>query len=343
MTPRIALLTPRTAPGGGIEVFNAHLQEALGPLEIFGQSQPRESLARVGLRGPLGALGPSRALLARHQAYPFDLILTNGLVGWPLTLLPPEVPVISIYHYTMVGLARRALPQRSDRLTTGTIGGVFDRLAGHGKTVVAVSTSVLGELQTYYGLQGTVISNGVDTTRYRPGNQGVARQALHLPEQGRVGLFVGRPEFAKGYDILVETARRVSDVTFVTVGSDLPAGENLISLGRVPYGEMPRAYVASDFLFCPSRYEGFNLSVVEALACDLPVLVSRAAAPLPDDLSRFGAIVETPQLDSFVAAVPEVAEMGPVQSRPFIEARYSLTAFIKNWRRFIQETLNGGS
>ncbi|GEM_PF-6159440 len=46
----------------------------------------------------------------------------------------------------------------------------------------------------------------------------------------------------------------------------------------IPYAQMPDIYTACDVVYFPSRYEGFEMITLEALACGIPVVGSRVGA-----------------------------------------------------------------
>ncbi|HEX5871896.1 MAG TPA: glycosyltransferase family 1 protein, partial [Longimicrobium sp.] len=52
-------------------------------------------------------------------------------------------------------------------------------------------------------------------------------------------------------------------------------------LGYVPHGDLPALYSGARALVYPSRYEGFGLPMLEAMACGTPVLAARAGS-LPE-------------------------------------------------------------
>ncbi|TLZ64576.1 MAG: glycosyltransferase family 4 protein [Methanobacteriota archaeon] len=347
---RVGVLTPYGPQVvGGVEVFNEGLRRAFGDVEIFANTgnhgpQSRADLRRVGLDQPVGAVHAARALLRRHREEPFNVILSNGVSGWPLTIARPGVPLVQVYHNTMAGFARRALSLRGDRFTTGRVMGLFDRLAGIGKHVVGVSQPVLREVESLYGFRGRLIPNAVDTEAFKPANPGPERAHLGIPREAKVGLFVGRPNRTKGYDILLRVAEALPDVEFLVVGGRQGTTGNVQSLGPIAHGDMPRVYAASDFFFLPSRYEGLSLSLLEALSCDLPVVVSEAAWPFDEEPLTCGAVVPGDGERGFVDAIRYV--LGDPQKfspRAFVVRRYNLDVFQETWRNFVEALLGMGS
>lgn len=341
-SPRIGLVTLSATDQerGGVEILNDQLRRVLGDVEVFEDSLVKRlpgsgGLQRLGLDSPRRAFRAASAFLQRHRDAPFDLVISNGVAGWPLVAARLSIPAVQLYHMTLAGLARGALALRGDRLTTGRVTAQFDRIAGIGKHVVAVSPRVLHEVETYYGLHGRCIPPGVDAATFCPSDRDDAREALGLPRDRPVGLFVGRPDRSKGYDVLQRIARRLPEVLFLVAGGTGTAIGNLRPLGRVPHAEMPLWYAASDFLINPSRYEGFNLVILEALACDRPVVASAAAFSLPEPASRCGVVVDGDRLDAYVHGIRRLLDASPPHPRRVVVPRYSVDRFADSWRDLV--------
>ncbi len=97
-------------------------------------------------------------------------------------------------------------------------------------------------------------------------------------------------------------------------------------LGRIDDADLPGLYAAATLFVFPSRYEGWGLPVVEAMACGTPVACSNAsslpeaagdAALLfdPDDTAAITAALAQGLSDSGLRA--ELAERGLAQAARF--------------------------
>lgn len=151
--------------------------------------------------------------------------------------------------------------------------------------VVTPSRAVAGELAAEYGLETDrvqVTPLGVDPAWARARRPSVQqREQWGVPE--RYLLFVGTREPRKNLDSLAEAHRRARQVS----GTDVlplvlagPAGwgprvqADATITGFLPDHELRELVAGAAALVLPSRYEGFGLPVLEALAAGTPVICS---------------------------------------------------------------------
>ncbi|MCY4261173.1 MAG: glycosyltransferase family 4 protein [Rhodobacteraceae bacterium] len=141
-----------------------------------------------------------------------------------------------------------------------------------------------------------IVPHGIDRTVFRPaGDRAAVRRQLGLPGGFLIGSF-GRIRPEKGTDVLVDAGlgllREGRDVRFLVVGKVArghrsyfqglqhriaAAGmrERFLFREAVPYETIPLWYQALDLFVAVPRWEGFGLTVLEAIASGVPVVASR--------------------------------------------------------------------
>ncbi len=148
--------------------------------------------------------------------------------------------------------------------------------------------------------EAQVINNGVDLNQFRPGDKLAARQALGLPTDRPIGLFVAvaaRRHRAKNYTTLEAAITQVaarpgsSSMLFVCVGDTgeevrLPADSSIKFAGFVHDREVLATYYqAADIYVHATKADTFPTAVLEAMACGLPV-VATAVGGVPEQVEE---------------------------------------------------------
>jgi UDP-glucose:(heptosyl)LPS alpha-1,3-glucosyltransferase len=160
-------------------------------------------------------------------------------------------------------------------------------------TLAAVSKHTAEQLKKYFNRDDvTVIPNGVDLEHFSPAAIGPLREAerrrRHISAQQIVLLLIGNDWRNKGLAALLAAIGNCKDspVRLLVVGRDEQApfraqAEIAGVRERVefcaPVSDVRGFYAAADILVAPSLEDSFNLPVLEAMACGLPVIVSPKA------------------------------------------------------------------
>lgn len=152
--------------------------------------------------------------------------------------------------------------------------------------IFSISDSVKQELQEHYGIESSVIFNGIDTTRFK------IRESRKHSNPLRIVMVSRLEHDKKGQDLLIEAISQIkgkATVDFIGTGYSLKYLEQLTQQLQCEdfvtfLGKQDQAYIRShladyDLFVQPSRWEGFGLTVAEAMAAQIPVIVSEGQGP----------------------------------------------------------------
>ena len=143
----------------------------------------------------------------------------------------------------------------------------------------ASRSSLLGQYEP------VTIPYGLNTDVFQPREKQLAREVLGIPVNARVVLFVAQTirDRRKGHRFLLEALGAMDDVFLLRGGSGDPTGaKNTLHLGFVDAERLVSlVYSAADVFAAPSLEDNLPQTVLEALACGVPVVASRVGG-IPD-------------------------------------------------------------
>ena len=184
--------------------------------------------------------------------------------------------------------------------------------------VYCISDAVRRDVETRYpGISTRVIPNGINfADMLQKANYG--NKPFRLVQVSRLD------HLQKGQDILLRAVKKVNDtlgdgqVTLDLIGEG-PSKEFLLSLseelglencrflGLRSRSDVYETLHNYDLLVQPSRIEGFGLTVVEAMAAGLPVLVSDIEGPMEViDCGRYGYFFRSEDVDDCAKQILDI-------------------------------------
>lgn len=261
----------------------------------------------------------------------FDVIHAHGPCGFGESFLHRfrnRTTFCMTFHGTYAGLTKQ-VPMRLIGKMYSQIPTFLELVGAKGCDVCfACSRNVKTELIKYYGVSPNkirVINNGVDTNKFRLMNKLECRRKLGLSENTIYALWVGRDKIRKGLDISIESIKRTENVVkqmiqLIVVGSGVKSDKNTLGMGKVDDSLLPLIYNASDFLIFPSRYEGNPVTVLEALACGLPVIVSKNSGVIVEN-GREGYVIGTFTINDYVKKICHLLLNSSLSGKMSINAR----------------------
>lgn len=153
---------------------------------------------------------------------------------------------------------------------------------------VAVSDYVAAYLRDRFGVEATVVPNGVDHSRFYPENRR-QRQPATIGMMCAVGPGKANDE---GFEAIRRVRDTWPDVRLVVFGAQQPRGAppRTEVFVRPKTSRLRSLYAGCDVWLAPSGTEGFGLPVLEAMACRAVPVAARAGghtALVEDEVSGF--------------------------------------------------------
>jgi glycosyltransferase involved in cell wall biosynthesis len=226
--------------------------------------------------------------------------------SWQSFLFPVD---FSIHHGTTAGYIKAASFKSPGASYIAFMEKISARRA---KTVIAVSENCKKELEELYKIDAKkifVLNNFVDEKLFFP-EEGEPHKTIRI-------LFSGRLEERKGLSGLLELALFMESKPEYELWMAVNSKDNCERFSnykntRIYYNldipGMRKFYSSGDVFYFPTRYEGFSMATLEALASGTPVIGTRFA--IPEELRRydFVKIFEENDLEIMLKTIGELIQ-----------------------------------
>ncbi len=279
-------LDPR---GGGVSTYIREL------LACMGEAVDAELIAAVHPAG-VEELAPGITPLVKGEAHGLKRALISAIGFGPADLthgLDVDLPfrrtglTVATVHDMAIFDAAWAFPKHrvaGERL-------LLRRALHRADAIVAVSAFTAERVKALTGRDAAVVHSAPSPGMAPASSDEVARVRSHYELPDRFVLHVGNIEPRKDIATLAEGCRSAS-IPLVLTGHSLwghqpPAGA--VEIGHVPTSDLPALFGAATLVGYASRYEGFGLPPIEAMACGAPVI----STPVPAIVEVVGDGAET--------------------------------------------------
>ncbi len=287
--------------------------------------------SRWDTRSPWRRIAWEQTALARVARHARQLDLLHGLAfAAPLTARCPTV-------ITVHDLSFLRFPDAFRHLNRVYLTWMTRRATRRAARVIAVSESTRRDVIALCGVppeRVVTIPNGVDEAfcPAAPPEVAAFRRRQGLPE--RFILYLGTLEPRKNLETLITAYARWrtnldADApplviaggkgwffqTIFTRVAELGLTDAVHFPGFVPAADLPWWYRAAELFVYPSRFEGFGLPVLEAMACGTPVITTTASS-LPEVAGDAALLVAPDDTDALTAAFQQML------AEPALRAHY---------------------
>jgi phosphatidylinositol alpha-mannosyltransferase len=212
------------------------------------------------------------------KAEQIDLVHVHGGLAPTLGLVAPEaadrlgIPVVATFHSWF----RRSVAYRCFR---SILQRKLDRIAAK----IAVSEPVVRAMRRCFQAEWDVIPNGISLEDFHPNGLRAGEVRQGAPQL----LFLGRLDPRNGLEVVLGAMPRIleryPEATLLVAGDGplrpyyerlaRPVASRVRFLGQV-HADRSERYATSDLYLCPTNRASFGITLLEAMACGTPMIVS---------------------------------------------------------------------
>ena len=267
-----------------------------------------EAISRAGVDLDVHSFEPGGAAayvkgagaLARKRSKPYDVIHSHfGLSAWVALAARGRVRAVT-FHGTDLN------HPRSRRLSLAAL-----RFVDLPAAASADLASLIPAGRAKHPVR--VLPCGISLDRFTPIDRDQARASLGIARDERVILLPSDPDRPE------KRADRATELAQAT-------GARLLTLGGVEPARVPLFINAADLVAVPSEREGFGLALLEALACDRPVLATPTGIASEALAGLDGGLCAPWDLGAWVEAAGAAFAAGRLSGGREIAARWSADA-----------------
>lgn len=317
------------------------------------QNLPASLLRRFAFSWPI-----AQALW--HRVKEFDIVHVHGLYLFPALVASYSCRVAGIPYIISPHGVLDPFTHRKNRIIKNICLALFARRDLNHAAAVHFMTQGELEWAKAFGVTApaVVINWAIDFDRYRRIPPPGAFSSRYPAVEGkRLIVYLGRIAYSKGLDLLARAFGRVArthqDTYLILVGPDHEGYgakvksllseegvlERTILTGMVSEQEKIEALWVAEVFVLPSYVEGFGIAMIEAMACERPVVITRGSCMQHEVTQADAGLVVNCEVDDLAQALtrmlddPELRQQMGQNGKNLVEAKFT-------WPRVAEEMLN---
>jgi glycosyltransferase involved in cell wall biosynthesis len=260
---------------------------------------------------------------------------------------------------TFYDFAMYRVPELFPRLAGMKTKALYSFMAKKSDRIIAVSESTKKDAMEILGCLEkniSIVNNGIDSRFFEEAQYDEKRLKEKFGVKDKYILFLGTLEprknltrvveaFSKfknswrgefNYQLVIAGKKGWLNDEYSQIVEDLGLKREVIFTGYVGGDELKPLYASSEFFVMPSLYEGFGQTIVEAMACGAPCLVSKVSS-IPEIAGDAVCYVNPHDTDGIAVAMGKLASDKDLREKLSVAGKEQAKKF--SWEKCARETL----
>ncbi|MFH1545304.1 MAG: glycosyltransferase family 1 protein [archaeon] len=221
------------------------------------------------------------------------------------------------------------------------------------ESIIVPSEFTKREIKKYYGIGEEVIKViplGYNKKVFKPMKKSIARKKLRINKDKKIILNVGSEEPRKNIPLLIdafdELREQEKKVELIRVGEERKETRKLIEKKRltkviayynnVPEEKLALLYNSADVFVFPSTYEGFGLPLLEAMACNTPIITTSETS-IPEVVGKSALFLEEKNSIELRELIKEVLNNNKLREKIVRQGKKQVKGF--SWEKCAKKTI----
>jgi len=203
---------------------------------------------------------------------------------------------------------------------------------------VAVSNFMKEDMKKIGITPDEIIPNPVDIDFFKPViDKEMLRRKYNLPNK-KIAIWVGSTDnLMKNFQMIFKLIIKFQNIFWILVTKNKTSVvfRNVKIFYNVDKNTILELYNSADFFILTSPIEGCSHAVFEAMACNLPCIVSKAGYFWDFWDERIGISVEWNDINAHIDAINRISEIRTKPRQVIIDQRLDLKNWKKRWRKLV--------
>jgi len=207
--------------------------------------------------------------------------------------------------------------------------------------LIAASNFMADEMKLDNFKVDKVIPHGIDLDLFKPKNKIKLREKYKIPNK-RVAVWVGDSNIVKNFQMILNLID-TQDIFWILISKNnfMKPSPNCKVFSNQTSEQVSELLNCADFFVLTSPVEGCCIAMLEAMACNLPCIISKAGYFWDFWDDRIGIQVNWNNFDEHNYAINKINQIKTDSRNVLIEKKLDYSTWKDSWKSIVEEVTNG--
>jgi len=208
---------------------------------------------------------------------------------------------------------------------------------------IATTNFIANEMKSNNLKPDYIVPNCVDLNLFKPKNKKELRKKYHIPQNKRIGIWIGMSNIIKNFQMLLNLIEHQEDIFWILIAKDkFPTlASNTKTFHNQTHEQVSELLNCADFFMLTSPIEGCGLAAFEAMATNLPCILMRTGYFWDFWDDKIGISVDWRDFKAHVKAIQQINKIKTNSRKVLINQKLDYITWRNAWKSIVEEVKYG--